>query len=279
MKTSFQIVDSLEGLKPGRIYSTLNYHLFKSLEGNRGRVDGKIQSKVNSFKKLIENGSFFTNVHNVIVNLSGVMIDGHHREEALAQSGRYVNFYVTAERRFNEGTLSQISNAVSELNSVNSRWSSLEPFKSAFINEEPCASSLDKIREEFCSKLGVKRTSLTPSRILSLVRCFSDGFTQKTFKREDYCDTAKVKIIESDEFRSILNSVCEIMMFSRVNGKSREWDIILEIAKKIVVNDERDVIKYTLEFSYWMKRVQMSRTMRAANFRSGSDIKEWLLTI
>lgn len=168
-KSAIKTVTSLEKTKVGRVYATSNYSLFKHLGFNRGEDNGVDVKRVTAFQKMLESGKFYARLPQVIINLKGLIVDGHHRKLMLESLGEPIKFIITDEPAFNEGTETEIMIAVSELNGTSSKWNSKAHFDAAVKMEVPLAMRIKHIKTTLDTKYGVKKGMVSPSRIYGVI--------------------------------------------------------------------------------------------------------------
>jgi len=228
--TGYPIVDSLENLEFGRIYTTYNHDLFKPLSGNRGVDTGVVSDRALFYMGKISDGTFYHNVEHVKLNRRGQMIDGHNKDEALRRTKKPVNFMIYPQDEFNEGTVSDILNAVAEYNSINSGWQPTENYVSALMWKEPCAVAIDKLKTEVDNKFGLPITMFTPARIIALAIEDPKGLDGKKRTRKEYCDKKTADIINSPDFRTQIEFICNVLLLVKSqNPNIREWFVIRKL--------------------------------------------------
>lgn len=227
LTTTYPMVNSLDNLEVGRIYSTTNYKILKPLKGNRGIDAGFVPERVNAFKEMIRSGKFLFGIIHVMLNMKGFAIDGNNKLKALEEMGLPVNFMLFNEPAFNVSNPSDILNAVSDYNSLNSSWFAKDSYLSALLYQESCAVAIEKIKTDIETRFAIVDTMLTPSRIIALVKENKQGLGGKAQPRKEYCDDNSAKIINSDSFLKQMEFIANVInMVKAQNPSITEWFVI-----------------------------------------------------
>ena len=229
-RTDYPVVNSLDNLEVGRIYTTTNHSIFTPLKYNRGVKEGYVVGRVNKFKKMIKDGEFLFHVPHGIINLAGYIVDGNNKIKALEQLNLPVNFMITAEPKFNVKNPSEILNNVSEFNSTNGSWSTATNYKSALAFKEPVAVAIDKLLQKLYNDYNMpKKNVLVPSRIVGLAMHSKVGVRQNKTRRT-YCDMGIANKINSPEFGKEVEFMMKVMQFVKVdNPNIKVWDVLKSI--------------------------------------------------
>lgn len=209
----FKIVNSFKGCEVGTTYATKNYKLFTPLPGNRGSETGYIPGKVSMFEKLIDEGKFEHDTIHRTLNLTGLTIDGNNKGKSLENKEHYINFDFTAAGRFNEGSISDIKNEVSDWNSWNTRWSAHQAFLSALMDSECGAVAVREIDAWMEKTFGdyFDVNSLRPSRYIGLALKNNKILQSQAQPRSSYTNIDTANIINSPEFYDVMGIVGALM--------------------------------------------------------------------
>jgi len=226
-RTDFPVVNSLDNLVVGQIYTTTNYKMFKHLKFNRGKKEGYVSERVNKIVKMIEGGFFYFMVCHVLLNLKGQVIDGNNRLRAFMLLGLPINFEITAQPQFNLTNESEILNNVSDYNAINSSWGAKDAFLSALSFGERTAKVIDTLKNKIENEHGIENTMFTPSRLIALAIRFNSGLGGVAQVRRAYCNDETADILESTEFLKELDYIVKILKFTKENNNQiREWFVI-----------------------------------------------------
>jgi hypothetical protein len=229
-RTDFPVVNSLDNLVVGQIYTTTNYKMLKHLKYNRGRNDGFVRARVTKIAKMVANNTFYFNVCHVLLNLKGLVIDGNNRLKMLSELGLPVNFEITAQPQFNMDDESEILNNVSDYNAINSSWGAKDAFSSALAFGERTALVIDALKTKIENEHGLETTMFTPSRLIALATRYSAGLGGVAQVRRAYCNDETANILESKDFQTELDYVIKMLKFVKQNNNQiREWFVIRNI--------------------------------------------------
>jgi len=212
-ETNFQNVKSTKNCAIGTTYSTTNYKMFKFLKFNRGADNSIVPAKVAVFKKLYESGNFFMDICHVLINLSDEVCDGHHKLVMAEAIGIPINFQITAQPQFNSPNLSDKLNAISKYNAMSSKWDGRANFDSAVQTKEPLALAILKLQGEINIKYGINPKMLTASRIVAIITKCENGLAGKSLERESYCNKETLKLMQTDNFDSEMEFVCNVIKY------------------------------------------------------------------
>lgn len=227
LNSVYPMVNSLANLDAGKVYSTTNYNMLKPLLGNRGRKNGYSPERVNAFKEMIKNKTFLFGIVHVMLNLKGFAIDGNNKLRALMEMGLPVNFMIFNEPAFNVANPSDILNAVSDYNSVNSSWFAKDSYLSAIYHKESCAIAIETLKKHIEVKFSLPETMLTPSRMIALAKQDKNGLGGKAQPRKEYCDDNTATIIKSANFIQQVEFIANVINFVKVQNPSiTEWFVI-----------------------------------------------------
>jgi hypothetical protein len=123
---------------------TTNYDLFKMRDGNRDGIQSK---RVKSFLKKIDANRFYPILGAIFVDKNFVIVDGHHRFEALKLRGKAVVFMVVENYDLNE---------IADYNSsMSSSWKNDDNFSSALYDKAELAVVLAELKAELVEKYGL----------------------------------------------------------------------------------------------------------------------------
>jgi hypothetical protein len=226
-RKDFPVVNSLDNLEVGRIYTTYNHDILKPLKYNRGKECGYLPERVATIRKMIENKTFMFGVLHVLVNLKGKTIDGNNRKIALKECNLPVNFAITAEPRFNVENESEILNNVSEYNAINSAWFGTDAYLSALAFNESAAKAIFNIKNWIVEEFGISDDMFTPSRLIALAMKDKTGLAGKIQPRRAYCNVQTAETIQSDEFKTLITFIANVINFVSVNNNSiTEWFVV-----------------------------------------------------
>ena len=226
-RTEFPIVNSLDNLEVGVIYTTKNPKIFKHLKFNRGKEAGYVPERVNAIKKMIEAGIFRFLVVHVLLNLKGQVIDGNNRLKALADLGLPINFIITAEPAFNLPNESEVLNNVSDYNAINSSWTDKDAYLSALAYDEPTAKAIEKLKIWIENEKGMRSTLFTPSRLIALALRQTKNLSSAKQTRRAYCSEETAETLLSDNFKKLLEFLIEVATFtSEYNNSIESWFMV-----------------------------------------------------
>lgn len=231
--------------KTGVTGVTNDYSLFKHLELNRGRHDSIDQRRLAQRIAVIKSGKFHRRF-NVLVNQHGFILDGNHTFEAFKELGMSIAFEVYPTEYGNTTNRKTLLKIVSEINSVDSRWSKIEMFKTALNSGFPLAQTLQDEVENINNSLKVydKKRTVKPTWVYALLKREVELFKRGNDLRqlENYDDNKLVKVSEGEQYASdkkhyidlcnVLNSQ-GVQRFSRVAGAvlGEYWTVGFDVAK------------------------------------------------
>lgn len=170
---------------------TTDYTLFKERKGNR---DGLQEDRVKNFIKKIEANCFYPILGMIFIDKDGIIIDGHHRFNALKRTNKPVVFMVLSE----ELTL----NEVSDFNTnKSSSWKNKDNFGSACDTGAELALQLNKLRIGLVSKYskdGITAKEINIGDMYAILtqdsKYFGGGYksiTRKMFEDNTYLDVSQ----------------------------------------------------------------------------------------
>lgn len=235
----------LQIFKTGDVGITKDYSLFTPLELNRGRDNSIDPKRLANRIEVIKSGRFHRR-YNVLVNQFGFLLDGNHTFEALRILGMPIAYEVYPTEYGNTTDRKILLGIVSEINSVDSRWSKVEMFKTAYMAGFPLAKVLQSEVLDINNSLKVfeKKKSVKPTWVYALLKRDADLFKSGDDLRnlENYNNPVLVKASKADQYLTdkkhyidlcnILNSQ-GIQRFSRVAGAAlgEYWTVGFDIVK------------------------------------------------
>ena len=237
-RTDFPVVDSLDNLEVGRIYTTNKPKILKHLKYNRGVMEGYVSQRVNALKEMIKDNEFHFDVWHVLLNLKGQVIDGNNRKKALSDMKKPINFIITAQPEFNLDDASEVLNNVSDFNAINSSWSDKDAFISAFTFGEKTAMKIDELKTKLENEEGMPNTMFTPARLVALARKSKGGLGGAKQTRRTYCDMELETIMSTTEYQKVLSFCVSVIKFAQKNNNSIEpWFVIRSLLPNIWSNE------------------------------------------
>jgi hypothetical protein len=211
VKNYYKTVDSLPEAKVGKIYSTTNYTMFRTLKYNRGEDNGIDPVRLAKFKKLIAENKFFFSWVNVVINLSGLIVDGHHRFAVLMALGMPINFTITPEPELNVTDEIKLMGAISRLNAVDSKWNAKSHFDVALKSGLPLAIAIAELKAGLSEKYDIDLRILREGRIYALITRDRKGLESRLVNVEDYLNDNVLNEMSSDRFKKEFDFVCRVM--------------------------------------------------------------------
>jgi hypothetical protein len=259
VKMYFTECNDVSIAKCDTIYSTTNCGgkndtgMFKLLQYNRGEDNGIETKRLNDFKKIVKENKFFFTWINVVINESGVIVDGHHRFQLLKELGLPVNFIITAEKKFNpeydpKGT--KLLSAIATLNAVDSKWNGTHHFNAAVKCGVQLAVEIKMQKALFDNKMDIDRKQVTGGRIFNLIKKNVKGLQSTLVDVTDYEDATLIERLVSDDFKKELEFVYGIMSVAKrfndanKNKKRITGYKIVAAAMPLVWNNELNMDKF-----------------------------------
>ncbi len=216
--STYPLVSSPAEVDVNGKFSTLNFEMFKPLQYNRGIDTGIDVNRLTRFKKLYENDEYFRDEIHLIVNKAMEIIDGHHHWELhkwLKAQGidLPINFTITVEKEFNEGTLLQKIGAIARRNAITSKWDNKAHFDIATKLGLPLAIAIENIKAEFCKKYNTDSRMITPSRIFALLKSDKNWLNSGLVTVEDYGDESLIEVMKTDKFKKEFEFMIKIINY------------------------------------------------------------------
>jgi len=227
VKNYYKSVSSLPEAKVGKIHSTTNYTMFHTLKYNRGADNGVDQLRLAKFRKLIEKNQFFFSWVNVVINLSGLIVDGHHRFAVLQELGLPINFIITPEPELNETNEIKLMGAISRLNAVDSKWNAKSHFDVALKSGLPLAIAIAELKAGLGNKYDIDNRVLREGRIFALITQDKKGLESRLVSVEDYANDNVLELMSKTTFITEFDFVCQIM------EEIKAWNVIYKDSAKI----------------------------------------------
>lgn len=210
---NYKVVNSLRGLKSNEIYQTSKYSLFTALVGNRGEKLGFEEKRVRELIEKIKEEVYKHHLSVIIVNKSGIGIDGMNRIEALRRTKNPVIFRVVLEPEFNDSN-SNLLNIVAIFNNSNPTWTANQQFRAALEVNNPLAHLLENLRAAVVAQSVKLRTNdISPNQMMTLV----ERNKLKTHSRKrnliEYSNAEYLKYAQSAEFEAEFRFVCKVIEY------------------------------------------------------------------
>lgn len=233
IKSAYPLVSSKAEVTENGKFSTLNFDMFIPLQYNRGIDTGIDINRLNRFKKMYQNDEYFMKEIHLIVNKAMEIIDGHHHwalhKWLLAQGIELpINFTITIEDEFNEGTLLQKIGAIARRNAVTSKWDNKAHFDIALKLGLPLAIAIQNIKAEYCTKYNTDSRMITPSRIFALLKSDKHWLNSGLVTVEDYDNNSLIEVMKSDKFKK------EFEFMIKMINYIIEWNKVYLATSKII---------------------------------------------
>jgi len=211
VKNYYKSVSDIKEAKVGKIHSTTNYSMFNTLKFNRGQDNGIDHLRIAKFEKMIEKNEFFFSWINVVVNLSGIILDGHHRFMVLKALRMPINFVIAPEPELNVDDEIKLLAAISRLNAVDSKWNAKAHFDTALKSGLPVAIAIAELKAGLGAKYAIDKRPLREARIFALITANEKTLEGKLVTVEDYDNENVLELMSSDKFRKEFDFVCKVM--------------------------------------------------------------------
>jgi hypothetical protein len=220
MKTTalvgYRMVNSLKGLKglkSSEIAQTTNYSMFAPIFANRGKEKGYDEKRVQALVKLIESGEYFYDMSVVMVDKSGVTIDGANRIEAHRRTKTPVLFRVLADAMYN-GTVIETLKVVTTFNGFNPTWSAKEQFDTALQAGSVLAKRLSSLRADFVGdSVKVSENDITVNLMMTLVEKDKKKAHSRKRNFREYFNDEFLKYSLTNEFAEEFVFVCKVIEY------------------------------------------------------------------
>lgn len=205
-KTTVKKAKSLDGLELHRIYRTKNYGIINNRAGNR---NGTQEPRVQLYVQKINSNTFLPIEGAVSIDQNGVIIDGHHRYEALKRCGKEIFFRVSDEFSRDINPLDAIAMYNS---SKSSAWKNSDNFKSALSLDAPLALVLNALRLKAMSDNGLTEAQMNVGDMYAILtqnnKFFGAGV--HTVTREMYYNQALAAKAKGIEYQMIISDYAYI---------------------------------------------------------------------
>lgn len=199
-------------IAPNEIVQTKNYDLFETLDGNRGKENGYDEKRVRILVEKMTNGTFYQEMSVIMVNLSGISIDGRNRIEACRRTNSYVIFRVLFGEIYNTKDKLKLLVVVATYNATNPIWTAKELFDCAVIIKNPLAILLSELRAEFiANNIRLSEGDISVNQMMTLVarNKFKTHSTKTSL--DAYLNADYLKYAKTSQFKDEFGFVCEII--------------------------------------------------------------------
>jgi len=236
----YRTVSSLKGLKSNENCKTKNYDMFTTLVGNRGEDKGYEEKRVQKLVALILSGNYFEAMSIILVNKSGISLDGNNRIEAARRTNTYVIFCVMTEAKYN-GSTTEVLKVVTKYNDCNPTWSAIQQYKTALKEGSILAKKLEDLRAAFAASSNgtFLATDITVSQMMTVV----ERSTAKThsLKRNfsEYFNDDFTKYALTSQFANEFNFVCRVIQYFKVGALSTNTNAILKQVLYVMWSDSK----------------------------------------
>ena len=174
-----------------------------------------------------ENNLFFFSWINVVVNLSGLILDGHHRFAILKHFGLPINFVLAPEPELNVSDKIQLMGAISRLNAVDSKWNAKAHFDVALKSGLPLAIAIAELKAGLSNKYDIDNRVLREGRNYALITQDRKGLESRLVTVEEYAKDNVRELMSNDTFKKEFDFVCKIM------EEIKAWNVIYKDTAKI----------------------------------------------
>jgi len=222
MKKSMEnlmVIASLLGVKLNYNYLITDYSLLTPTIGNRG---GKKNPRIRYYVNLIKAGKFFYDLSVICVTITGRIVEGHHRFEALKLMNKPILIRIVADRNLTE---------ISTFNSgMNTKWKPEETFDSAKTTGAAVAKALDDLRIALCEKNKIKKNQLTACEMYGILvkntKHFSSGKNAPTV--EMWTAPTLESLASKKEFKK------NIALYTKMKGELKSIRDAYKISKVVM---------------------------------------------
>ena len=206
-----------------RVFKSTNYSMFKEREGNRNGLQDR---RVKNFIKKIKADRFYPVLGLIFIDRKGIIIDGHHRFEALKRQAKPIFFMVIEDM-----TLPEISDF--NTNKVNPAWKNKDNFSSAKTLGYDVATTLDTIRLEMLAKyssMGIKEIEVDYGGLYAILvqspKYFGNGVNTVTLDMLN--NNSLVERAKSDEYYHQVDAYIKLKYMLDIHKKYKACKAIME---------------------------------------------------
>lgn len=234
----YRTVSSLKRLKSNENCKTKNYDMFTTLVGNRGEDKGYEEKRVIKLVALILSGNYFEAMSIILVNKSGISLDGNNRIEAARRTKTYVIFCVMTEDKYN-GSTTDVLKVVTKYNDCNPTWNAIQQYKTALKEGSVLAKKLEDLRAAFVA--GSNGTFVANDITVSQMMTVVERNTAKTHSTKrnfsEYFNEDFTKYAQTSQFEKEFNFVCRTIQYFKVGALSANGNTILKQVLYILWTD------------------------------------------